>query len=131
MSKNKLLIVDDEVEISEALSIFFRNRGFDVIVENDSEKVVGVVRQEQGIDLIIMDIKMPGLSGIDIFKQIRDMNIEVPVLFLTGSIAWAKYINVLKEYGVQEYHFVDKPVTLNFLLEKVNMILKNREGPFE
>lgn len=124
MAKKKLLIVDDEVEITDALSLFFTNRDFDVIAENDPEKVAGIVRDTPGIDLIIMDIKMPVMKGIDVFKQIKEMGSDIPVLFLTGSISLGKYIQELEVYGFKEEHFLDKPIKLNFLLEKVNSILE-------
>lgn len=123
MSKKKILLVDDEVDITESLSLFFRNRDFDVITENDSQKVADVVKGDQGIDLIIMDIKMPGMKGIDVFKQIREMGLDVPVIFLTGSISLGKYINELKDFGFKEENFLDKPINLKFLLEKVNAVL--------
>ena len=123
MAEHKILLVDDEVDITDALALFFKNRGFDVVAENDPYNVAGILEHDKEIDLIVMDIKMPGMKGVDVFKQIRDMNIATPVIFLTGSISLGKYIQELEAYGFEEDRFLDKPINLKFLLEKVQSVL--------
>ncbi len=123
MAEHKILLVDDEVDITDALALFFKNRGFDVVAENDPCNVAGILDRDKAIDLIIMDIKMPGMKGIDVFKQIREKNIDTPVIFLTGSISLEKHLQELMDFGFKEENFLDKPINLNFLLEKVQSVL--------
>ena len=78
-----LLVVDDETDIVTMLQQFFTGRGYQVLTACDGPSAIQqVVRQP---DLILLDINMPGLDGLEVCKQIRQ-HVSAPILFLTARI---------------------------------------------
>ncbi len=79
---NKILIVDDNEEIRNILHILLESEGYTVIEAMNGEEALSLVDNE--IDLIILDIMMPGMSGLDVCKKIRE-SYQMPILFLTAK----------------------------------------------
>ena len=82
--KIRILAVDDEPDLRALLGITLRSRGYDVVEAACGEDAIGIMNQDQAIDLVIMDIMMPGLSGIETCAKIRAFS-PVPILFLTAK----------------------------------------------
>lgn len=80
-SKNKILIVEDDWDIRKGLCIMLGNRGYDVEDAEDGKTALKLM--EQNPDLIVLDIMLPDMSGIDVCKKIREQS-NAPVLFLTA-----------------------------------------------
>ena len=79
----KILIADDEIEIRKILRLLLEGHGYDVVEAENGADAVALVG-ERGVDLCIMDIMMPKLSGIEATAKIREFS-SVPVLFLTAK----------------------------------------------
>ena len=82
MNKQKILTVDDNEEIRNIIKILLESEGYDVIEASDGETALELV--DDSIDLIILDIMMPGKSGLDVCKIIRE-KYQMPILFLTAK----------------------------------------------
>lgn len=82
MEKHKILVVDDNEEIRNILHILLESEGYSIIEAPDGESALSLVNDD--IDLIILDIMMPGLSGIEVCKRIRESH-QMPILFLTAK----------------------------------------------
>ena len=80
----KVLVVDDEQDIRTLLNIYLKRLGYEVVEAADGVEAVETVRANSDIDLIVMDIMMPKLSGTEACEQIREFS-SVPVLFLTAK----------------------------------------------
>ncbi|MBQ9084951.1 MAG: response regulator transcription factor [Clostridia bacterium] len=80
----RVLVVDDEADIRQILSILLGNAGYDTIEAQDGLTAVDMLREDRSIDLCIMDIMMPNMSGVDATAAIRKFS-SVPVLFLTAK----------------------------------------------
>jgi len=80
----RVLVVDDEADIRQILSILLGNAGYDTIEAHDGLTAVEMLREDRSIDLCIMDIMMPNMSGVDATAAIRKFS-SVPVLFLTAK----------------------------------------------
>ena len=80
----KVLIVDDEQDIRTLLNIYLKRLVYDVVEAADGVEAVETVRADKDIDLIVMDIMMPKLSGTEACQQIREFS-SIPVLFLTAK----------------------------------------------
>lgn len=79
----KILIVDDEIDIVSMLGSFFESKGFCILsATNGTEALKQVERQP---DIILLDINMPGIDGLEVCERIRD-HISCPILFLTARI---------------------------------------------
>ena len=81
--KAKILVVDDDPAISEMLSIVLEAEGFDTVAVTDGAEAVGTFEREQP-DLILLDLMLPGMNGIDICKTIRRSS-QVPIVMLTAK----------------------------------------------
>lgn len=82
--KIRILAVDDEPDLRSLLQILLTNKGYDVIEAASGEEAVRMMQLNPGVDLVIMDIMMPGLSGVEACAKIREFS-AVPMLFLTAK----------------------------------------------
>ena len=116
----KILVADDEREIRKILRILLESKSYTVCEAADGEEAVNVIADDGNIDLCIMDIMMPKLSGVDAVKKIRNFS-DVPVLFLT-----AKSLDSDKEdaYSKGGDDYLVKPFSSNELLLKVDALTR-------
>lgn len=84
MEQNRILIVDDDPNIREVLSVLLGSEGYSVDQAEDGEEALKKVDKDKNIDLVILDIMMPGMSGVEVCAYIRKKS-PVPVLFLTAK----------------------------------------------
>src|SRR5665647_1453037 len=81
MSQDKIMIVDNEMEIIQLMRLYLSREGYNVVWATDSTKAISLL-QEELPDLILLDIVMPGLSGIDLCGQIRNFS-SAPIIFVS------------------------------------------------
>lgn len=116
----KILIVDDEIEIRKVLRLLLEGAGYTVVEASDGASAVKIAQSDREIDLCIMDIMMPVMSGIEATKNIRSFS-AVPVLFLT-----AKSLDSDKEaaYSGGGDDYLVKPFSSRELLMKVEALIR-------
>ena len=116
----RILISDDEIEIRKVLRLLLENAGYDILEASDGARAVETVRQNRDIDLCIMDIMMPVMSGIEATKLIREFS-TVPVLFLS-----ARSLESDKEqaYSGGGDDYIVKPFSSRELLMKVEALTR-------
>lgn len=117
----KILIVDDEKMMTDLLSDHLRDCGYDTFVANNSSEAVALLQKLP--DLIILDINMPGMDGLELCKNIRN-HIICPILFVTARITEQDKINGF-QYGGDDY--ITKPFSLNELTARVAAHLRRDE----
>lgn len=118
---HKILVIDDEPEITDIVKSFLSGAGYDVLVENSS--VMGVEKAKlYKPDLIILDLMMPVMDGYEVCASIKkDMELSsIPVLLLTGKDANEDAGKSFK-YGADL--FIKKPFSCDRLLQMVKMVL--------
>jgi CheY-like chemotaxis protein len=115
----KILIVDDEIEIGKVLEEYLQKKGYEVTRVNTGEKALQTISSGKVPDLVIQDIKMPGMDGVEVARQVRKGYPDVSFLFLTGSIGGEKFRNYLRPMGYPEEDILYKPVDLEHLLESI------------
>ena len=118
----KVLIVDDEEGIRDALEFFLDREGYETLIASTGEAVKTII-SEQIPDLIILDILMPGMNGYELCEQIRDNPIthSIPILMLTGL---ANTKDELRGYNCGADDYLRKPFNTDELLLKVKKLLK-------
>lgn len=119
----KLLVIDDEPEITQIIEAFLENAGHQVITENSS--VMGIERaKELKPDLILLDIMMPNMDGYEICDELKktDETSDIPVIFLTGKDSRD---DKGRSFQVGGDMFVKKPFSCERLLEIVNIVLQS------
>ena len=104
-----ILIVDDEINIRESLKLILETEGYNVFDAESGEEAVNQL-QSKKIDLVLLDLKMKGISGEETLKQIKDINPEVMVIILTGYATLDSSLEAIK-YGA--YDYLKKPVSVN------------------
>ena len=117
----KILIVDDEKMMTDLLSDHLRDCGYDTLVANNSSDAIALLQKLP--DLIILDINMPGIDGLELCKNIRN-HITCPILFVTARITEQDKINGF-QYGGDDY--ITKPFSLNELTARVAAHLRRDE----
>jgi DNA-binding NtrC family response regulator len=121
--KFKLLVVDDEKNIREGLADFLTMDGY--TVENAADGDAGLKRFQKGdIDLVITDLRMPGLNGEELLKRIVSETPGIPVIVLTGHGTVENAVAAMRNGA---YDFLTKPVNLDHLSLLVKRALQSRE----
>lgn len=113
--KADVLLVDDEEQFLKVLSQRLEGRGMKVDTSVSGEDALKKVKGKE-FDAIILDLAMPGMSGIEALKRIRSENPDMQIIMLTGHGSIEKGIEAMKAGAVD---FLEKPADLNKILEKV------------
>ena len=124
MNENqKILIVEDDLDIAENLVLFYQHHGFNTLVLDDGAQVAEQVLAFQP-DLIILDVMLPNRSGVECCHEIRSFS-NVPVIMLTAKVTQSdKYLGL--EAGADDY--VCKPFDINELILRSKGILNRTKG---
>jgi DNA-binding response OmpR family regulator len=126
VERNKLskviLIVDDDPDMTSIFSLGLQDEGFEVYTHNDPLEVLSQFRPNY-YDLLLIDINMPKMNGIDLSRQILELDSNVRICFITAGEA---NIEVLRElYPARDIGcFIKKPVTIDQLVRRVKEELK-------
>ncbi|MDY1591559.1 MAG: response regulator, partial [Methanofastidiosum sp.] len=104
-----ILIVDDEVNIRDSLKLILESEGYKVIDADSGEEAIKKF-QNNSIDLVLLDLKMKGMSGEETLKHIKNINSETMVIILTGHATLDSSLEAI-QYGV--YDYLKKPVSVN------------------
>ena len=120
MRNFKILIVEDEPSISEAVEAYIKRAGYDTLTAFDGQEALKLW-QEQQPDLIVLDLMLPKLSGVDVCKIIRAENSQVPIIMLTAKSSDADVVNGL-DSGANDY--VSKPFSMRVLLARIRAQLR-------
>ena len=119
MAKQKILIADDEAQIREILRIYFEKEGFEVIEAEDGAAAILKVQSEKP-DILLLDIMMPVLDGIEVCKQVRKMS-DLPIIMVTAKDDDDDRIAGL-EIGADDY--ITKPFSVNELLARLRATVR-------
>ncbi len=106
MQRSKILIVDDEENILSALKRLFRNEDYEILTAQSGEEALSTLEQ-QPVDLIISDLKMPNMNGIEFLAKAKEMNPGALRIMLTGHADLKSVIQAIDRGEV--YRFLLKP----------------------
>ena len=120
----RIMVVEDEESFSEALSYMLTREGYEVEVAGDGNLALDVFSQ-RGADLILLDLMLPGLSGLEVCRQIRGYS-QVPIIMLTAKDGEIDKVVGL-EIGADDY--VTKPFSSRELLARVRSVLRRNGEP--
>jgi two-component system response regulator (stage 0 sporulation protein F) len=119
----RLLVIDDAAEMRELLQEVLTERGFEVDLAADGYEGIRKLRTGH-YDLVLTDFSMPGITGTEIAKEVRRVNLRIPVVVLTGS-ALRETRRVLCALGVAQV--LDKPISPSDLCNTVDTTIQDRE----
>jgi len=118
----KLLIVDDEIDVREFAANFFRKRKVEVSTAGSGEEALELLKNQKP-NLILLDIKMPGIDGIETLRRLRETNKDIKVIMVTGKKPDEEDASEqCKQLGILDY--IHKPLELDELERVVMSSLK-------
>ncbi|MBL7697235.1 MAG: response regulator transcription factor [Chitinophagaceae bacterium] len=121
--KHSVLLVEDEENLHDALKLNLELEGYEITSAFDGHEALKKV-QEEYFDLIIMDVMLPGIDGINVTESIRLQNNEVPILILSAKNTSADRVAGLKK-GADDY--LTKPFNLEELLLRVHKLIEKNK----
>ncbi|MFH1626470.1 MAG: sigma-54 dependent transcriptional regulator [Pseudomonadota bacterium] len=123
MTRKTILVVDDEENHRMMLRAHLEGEGFEVVEASDGQEAVDKVN-ERFFDLVLMDIRMPRMDGMEAQRQIKQINPTIPVIIMTAYGSINSAVEALKS-GAEDY--LTKPLDVDELIIKVNKALRYRE----
>src|SRR3954447_9093493 len=117
MPKSRILVVDDEVAIRESLRMTLEYEGYECILAATGQEALSLAERETP-DLVLLDVKMPGMDGIDVLERLRAMNEALPVIVVSGHGTISTAVEATKKGA---FDFIEKP----FASERVLVSLRN------
>jgi CheY-like chemotaxis protein len=114
--KIRVLLVDDEELFVNNMSRILRLRGFDVSTATDGYKAVDSIKYGGGYDVVVLDIKMPGMDGVDALREIKKWAPDTEVIMLTGHASVSSGARAIRRGA---YDFLMKPCDIEDLVEKI------------
>ena len=117
-----VLLVDDEEQFLQVLSERLTNRGLHVSSVTSGEEAVAMV-ENKNFDAVVVDLAMPGIDGIETTKKIKEKRPDLEIIILTGHATVKAGIEAMK-LGAED--FLEKPVDLNVLLERISEAKQKR-----
>lgn len=124
MSQASVLIVDDEPFARQALSEWLRRKNFRVIEADDGRQAMERIRKDEP-DIIISDMVMPGMDGLQLLKEAKTVRADVPFLMVTGYPSHSSAVKAIQQ-GASDY--LAKPFTPEELTRRVNRTLLQKSA---
>ncbi|HOP06943.1 MAG TPA: response regulator [candidate division Zixibacteria bacterium] len=106
-----ILVVDDELLIRDLLYDFFAGQGWQIAIADTGEKALGILKEKE-IDLVLTDLRMPQMDGLDLARLVREEHPDMPVVIMTGFPSVESAVAALRS-KISDY--VTKPFNINEL----------------
>ncbi len=126
--KNKILIVDDDVDIVEALKIVLESNNYEVVTASDGVEGLEKVKLEKP-DVIILDLMMPKEDGDEVCRTLKNdpEYLHIPILILTAISEKMHMKYKLDDVWLPAEYYIEKPIKPAELLKRLERILKNKK----
>jgi two-component system, NtrC family, nitrogen regulation response regulator NtrX len=123
MPKTRILVVDDEVAIRESLRMTLEYEGYECILAATGQEALSLAERETP-DLVLLDVKMPGMDGIDVLERLRAMNEALPVIVVSGHGTISTAVEATKKGA---FDFIEKPFASDRVLVSLRNALDQRQ----
>lgn len=124
----RLLIVEDDPELSTGLLLYLESQGFEVTLVNDGDKGLQQAVSLPSFDLIVLDAKLPGRNGFDVLREARSRGVSTPILMLTGL---GGHDDKMRGFELGADDYLTKPFSTEELLARVQAILRRTQQETE
>jgi DNA-binding NtrC family response regulator len=113
METHDVLLVDDDKEFRRAMKKMFEKSGYGVRIACDGQEALDALNEEE-FDLIISDLRMPNLDGLEMMAELRRRGLDIPIIFLTAFGEVESYMDLM---NLGAFEYVNKPVKSQEILE--------------
>ncbi|MGE5362874.1 MAG: sigma-54-dependent transcriptional regulator [Bacteroidota bacterium] len=118
----KILIIDDDESIRKTITNYLKRQGYEVYSASDGSSGTEIARDEQ-VDLVVSDIRMPGMSGMDVLEQIKTMDEHIQVILITAHDDMHSTVMAMQKGA---YDYIEKPLEIERLKIAVKRALENK-----
>ena len=126
MSKTKIFYVEDELFLAKIVKESLESRGFEVIMESDGARALTAFKKAEP-EICVLDIMLPNKDGFEIADEIRNLNDDIPIIFLTAK---TQTEDVVKGFTIGGNDYVRKPFSMEELIVRIQNLLRlNKEQP--
>lgn len=122
MGLGKILLADDEFEIRDFFESYLDEKGFDVTAAEDGQEAWEIYQKNPNFDLVISDMMMPRMIGLELLRQIKSLKESQIVILLTG-VKEESMMEKAKKAGC--LHYITKPLSLDQIDEKIKEVFPN------
>ncbi len=123
MKASRILLVDDELVFTNNLAKLLTNRGYRVTAVNSGDGALKAL-QEQGFDIIVLDLKMPGMDGMCTLEEIKNLGLLTQTIVLTG---YGSIDTALEAIKLGAYDYLTKPCDISELVSKLEGARQEKE----
>lgn len=124
----KILIVEDSKTERDLLVNLIKKYFANILEASNGEEAYEIYKAQKDIDIIITDINMPKLSGIELLKKVRETDLSLPFIFVTGG---TKLSDILTIINLNISSFLLKPINFNLLLQKIDFLCEKKYYKYE
>ncbi|MFP4474504.1 MAG: response regulator [Desulfatibacillaceae bacterium] len=117
--RKNILFVDDDAMVLKAFTRLLRKTPWTVYTVTDAERAMNLLEVED-VDVVVTDIKMPNIHGLDLIKRIRELNLEVPIVVCSGYAGMREDVE-LKYYRISD--FIEKPVNAADFKRRIEAVM--------
>lgn len=122
---HKILVVDDEIHILELIKYNLESKGFLAITCENGEDAVNLVKEHKDIDLMVLDLMLPGINGLEVCKQIRESQYaKLPIIMLTAK---GEENNKIQGLDVGADDYMTKPFSVGELMARIKAVLRRSD----
>jgi DNA-binding response OmpR family regulator len=126
MDNNRILVVDDEPDLTQVSTLALEYHGFKVDSFNDPQEALS--KFEPGLyDLVILDIKMPKMDGFELYHEIKKKDNNANICFLTASELYYEEFRKKEYYALDRNMFIRKPIENEELVKEINKMIKRQD----
>jgi DNA-binding response OmpR family regulator len=122
MPEVKVLYVEDELFLARIVKESLESRGFEVFLESDGAKVLTAFRKVQP-DICVLDVMLPNMDGFELAEEIRKMDGDIPILFLTAK---TQTEDVVKGFSLGGNDYIRKPFSMEELIVRINNAMRHK-----
>ncbi|RMG46865.1 MAG: sigma-54-dependent Fis family transcriptional regulator [Acidobacteria bacterium] len=119
--EGRIVLVDDDDRNRDAMEKALRRGGYEVASFGDGAEALAYVRNHPDVELIVTDLRMPGMDGLELLRRVRDMVPDIGVLMITAFASEQSFLEAMK-YGAEDY--LEKPVNLGVMRARVANLVK-------
>lgn len=113
----KILLVDDDKDLSQSLAGLFDDRMYSFDFLEDGTEVSSFVEAHKDLDLVMLDVNLPSMSGLEVLKQIKQVQTDLPVIVISGFVSTENAMEAMREGA---YEYLTKPFQIDKLIDSVN-----------
>jgi DNA-binding response OmpR family regulator len=124
MPKIKILYVEDELFLGKIVKESLESRGFEVLMETDGARVLPLFTKQRP-DVCVLDVMLPNKDGFEIAEEIRDVDKDVPILFVTAK---SRTEDVVRGFTLGGNDYIRKPFSMEEMIVRIQNTLRSKEG---